>query len=336
LRLKHLELHGFKTFASRSEFVFPTGITAIVGPNGSGKSNIADGLRWVLGEQSFSVLRAKKSEDLIFAGGEGRPRAGMAEVYLTFDNADGFFPIEFSEVTIGRRAYRDGENEYLLNGNKVRLRDITELLAQTGLARRTYTVIGQGLIDTALSLRPEERRALFEEAAGISLYQSKRADALRRLEETQRNLERVKDILAEIGPRVRQLERQARRAEDYTRLSVELRDMQRVSFGYHWGRMQDELREAKETAKSREAQVEQRRDELADFATRLDALRRKQLEARAQVSEWQRESSAIHTQSESLQRHVAVLSERARLLQQQAEDVRADLDPLEAQIASQA
>ena len=236
MRLKHLELHGFKTFASRSEFVFPTGITAVVGPNGSGKSNLADAVRWVLGEQSFSTLRAKKTEDLIFAGGEGRARSGMAQAYITLDNSDGLFPIEFSEVTIGRRAYRDGDNEYLLNGSKVRLRDVTELLAQTGLARRTYAVIGQGLIDQALSLRAEERRALFEEAAGISLYQHKREEALRRLEETQRNLERVKDILAEIGPRVRQLERQARRSEDYARLSSELHEMQRTWFGFQWGR----------------------------------------------------------------------------------------------------
>lgn len=336
MRLKHLELHGFKTFASRTEFIFPTGITAIVGPNGSGKSNVADSVRWVLGEQSFSVLRAKKSEDLIFAGGEGRPRSGMAEVYLTFDNSDGFFPIEFSEVTIGRRAYRDGENEYLLNGNKVRLRDITELLSQTGLARRTYTVIGQGLIDTALSLRPEERRALFEEAAGISLYQSKRADALRRLEETQRNLDRVKDILAEIGPRVRQLERQARRAEDYTRLSAELHDMQRIWFGYHWGRMQDALREAKDSTQMQEAQVEQRRVDLAAHGAQLETLRRRQLELRTQLSAWQREASGLHTQAEARQRELAVLTERARLLQSQADDARAEIAPLETQIERQA
>ncbi len=335
MRLKHLELHGFKSFAARVGFVFPTGITAIVGPNGSGKSNLADAVRWALGEQSFSVLRAKKTEDLIFAGGEGRARSGMAEVYLTLDNSDGFFPIEFSEVTIGRRAYRDGENEYLLNGSKVRLRDITELLAQTGLARRTYTVIGQGLIDQALSLRAEERRALFEEAAGISLYQQKREDALRRLDETQRNLERVKDILAEIGPRVRQLDRQARRAEDYIRLSAELHDMQRTWFGFDWGRMQDALREARERSQALAAQVDQRRAALAAAGARLETLRRRQLDLRAQLGDWHGESGGLHAQAESLQRELAVLSERARLLQQQADDARADLAPLEAQIAAQ-
>ncbi|HJW84400.1 MAG TPA: AAA family ATPase, partial [Anaerolineae bacterium] len=336
MRLKHLELHGFKTFATRSEFVFPTGITAIVGPNGSGKSNIADAMRWVLGEQSFSTLRAKKTEDLVFAGGEGRARSGMAEAYLTLDNSDGFFPIDFSEVTIGRRAYRDGENEYLLNGSKVRLRDIAELLAQSGLARRTYTVVGQGLIDQALSLRAEERRALFEEAAGISLYRAKREDALRRLDETQRNLERVKDILAEIGPRVRQLERQARRAQDYARLAAELHEMQRTWFGYQWGRMHSTLREAKASAQAQASQREQRRAELVAAGAQLETLRRRQLDLRAQLSEWHRESSGLHAQAEALQRELAVLSERARLLQQQADDARADMAPLELQIAAQA
>jgi chromosome segregation protein len=238
MRLKHLELQGFKTFASKTEFVFPTGVTAIVGPNGSGKSNVADALRWALGEQVFSALRAKRTEDLIFAGGEGRPRAGMAEVYLTLDNSDGFFPVEFNEVVVGRRAYRDGENEYLLNGSKVRLRDVSELLAKTGLARRTYTVIGQGMVDQALALNSDERRALFEEAAGISLYRHKREDALKKLDETRRNLERVRDIVAEIGPRVRQLERQAQRARDYARLTTELHDMERTWYGYHWGKGQ--------------------------------------------------------------------------------------------------
>ncbi len=335
MRLKHLELHGFKTFATRSEFVFPTGITAIVGPNGSGKSNIADAIRWVLGEQSFSTLRAKKTEDLIFAGGEGRARSGMAEAFLTLDNSDGFFPIEFSEVTIGRRAYRDGDNEYLLNGNKVRLRDILELLSQTGLARRTYTVVGQGLIDQALSLRAEERRALFEEAAGISLYQHKRDDTLRRLDETQRNLERVQDILAEIGPRVRQLERQARRAQDYGRLSAELHALQRTWFGYHWGRLQAALREAKDVSEAQEQQVAERRIELEQAGARLDTLRRQQLELRVQLGEWQRAAGGLHTQIEALQRQLAVLSERARLIDQQAADARADLAPLEQQIAAQ-
>jgi len=177
MRLKYLTLNGYKTFASKTQFEFGDGITCIIGPNGSGKSNIADGIRWALGEQQFSLLRGKKTDDMIFSGSARRPRASMAEVILTFDNSDGFFPIAFSEIEIGRRAYRDGANEYVLNGNRVRLRDVSDLLAHSGLAERTYTVIGQGLVDEALAQKPEERRALFEEAAGIAAYRDRRAPA---------------------------------------------------------------------------------------------------------------------------------------------------------------
>ena len=159
-RLKQLELHGYKTFASRTQFQFPGRITAVVGPNGSGKSNIADSLRWVLGEQSYSLLRGRKTEDMIFAGSEFRPRAGMASAAIVFDNEGGWLPIDFTEVEIPRRAYRDGNNEYLLNGQRVRLKEISELLAQSGLAERTYTIIGQGLVDAALedTLAQHERQ----------------------------------------------------------------------------------------------------------------------------------------------------------------------------------
>ena len=186
--LKQLVLHGYKTFASRTEFVFDAGVTAVIGPNGSGKSNIADALRWVLGEQSYSTLRGKRTEDMIFSGSEQRPRMGMAHVSLVLDNSTGWLPIDFSEVEISRRAYRSGENEYFLNGNRVRLRDITELLGSSGLSERTYSIIGQGLVDQALSQRPEERRKLFEEAAGITVYQSKRDQAAQKLAEAAGNL----------------------------------------------------------------------------------------------------------------------------------------------------
>ena len=336
MRLKHLEMQGFKTFATKTEFVFPTGVTAVVGPNGSGKSNVADGLRWVLGEQTFSALRAKRTEDLIFAGGDGRPRAGMAEVYLTLDNSDGFFPIDFNEVVVGRRAYRDGENEYLLNGSKVRLRDISELLAKTGLARRTYTVIGQGMVDQALAINSDERRALFEEAAGISLYRHKREDALKKLDETRRNLERVRDIVAEIGPRVRQLERQAQRARDYARLSGELHDMERTWFGYHWGKGQIALSEAKAAVEAQTALLTTRRAEMGRYNDRIEAIRRQHFDLRTQLADWQRAANGLHAQVEALQRQLAVLEERARSMQQQIDQTQIDQSALEAQLIEQA
>src|SRR5512141_3305112 len=241
MHFKRLEIQGFKTFATRTVFEFRPGITAVVGPNGSGKSNIADAIRWVLGEQSYSLLRGKKTEDMIFSGSEQRPRAGMASATITFDNSDGWLPIDFSEVAITRRAYRDGQNEYLLNGQKVRLKEIAELLGRSGLAERTYTIIGQGLVDAALSLKPEERRKLFEEAAGIGLYRSRREESLTRLDTTRRNLERVLDILSELEPRLGSLERQAKRAMDYERIRADLRVLMRDWYGYHWHKAQQDV-----------------------------------------------------------------------------------------------
>ncbi len=250
-RLKSLELHGYKTFANRTYFGFAETVTAIVGPNGSGKSNIADSLRWVLGEQSYSLLRGRKTEDMIFAGSESRSRAGMASATITFDNSDGWLPIDFSEVAITRRAYRDGQNEYLINGQRVRLKNVSEMLAESGLAERTYTVIGQGLVDVALSLKADERRRLFEEAAGIGLHRSRREEALRRLDATRRNLERVEDILAELKPRLSSLERQARRAQEYEQVRVDLQVLLREWYGYHWHEAQKEQTQAQRASKSK-------------------------------------------------------------------------------------
>src|SRR5512142_2686895 len=255
LRLKSLDLHGYKTFATRTAFEFAGGITAIVGPNGSGKSNIADALRWVLGEQSYSLLRGKKTEDMIFAGSEHRPRSGMASAEIMFDNSANWLPVDFAEVGITRRAYRDGHNDYLLNGQHVRLRDMNELLAASGLSERTYTIVGQGLVDASLALKADERRRLFEEAAGVGLYRVRREEAIKRLETTQRNLERVQDILAELEPRLKTLERQARRAKEYGAAQADLRAILREWYGYHWHKGQQQLQDAQVQAKSAQDKV---------------------------------------------------------------------------------
>ncbi len=260
LSLKSLELHGYKTFAAKFNFEFAEGITAIVGPNGSGKSNIADALRWVLGEQSFSLLRAKKTEDMIFAGSENRPRAGMASATVTFDNENKWLPVDFSEVGLSRRAYRDGRNEYLLNGQHVRLKDINELLAQSGLSERTYTILGQGLVDASLALKADERRKLFEEAAGIGLYRSRREETLRRLETTRRNLDRVLDILAELEPRLKSLERQASRAQEYAQIQSDLRVLLLEWYGYHWHLAQQNLAQSMDTARKQEIRLAEARE----------------------------------------------------------------------------
>lgn len=313
-RLKSFELHGYKTFASRNEFLFSDGITAIVGPNGSGKSNIADALRWVLGEQSFGLLRAKKTEDMIFSGSENRPRAGMASATVVFDNSDGWLPIDFSEVGITRRAYRDGDNEYLLNGQRVRLKDVSEILAKSGLAERTYTIIGQGLVDAALSLRAEERRRLFEEAAGIGLHRARREESLKRLETTRRNLERVHDILAELQPRLRSLERQAKRAQEYDQMRSDLKVVLREWYGYHWHKAQAELVEAQATAKKQEDELTRVQSSQLDLDQKLSVYRAQIDELRLKLNEWHQQLTDLHQQRERLSREQAVNSERSRSL----------------------
>ncbi len=330
VRLKGLELIGYKTFATKTTFEFAPTITAIVGPNGSGKSNIADAIRWVLGEQAYSLLRGKKTEDMIFSGSEARSRAGMASATITFDNSGGWLPIDFNEVTVGRRAYRDGQNEYLINGQRVRLRDVGELLAESGLAERTYTVIGQGLVDAVLALRAEERRELFEEAAGIGLYRSRREEAVRRLESTRRNLERVQDILAELRPRLRSLERQAQRARDYRQVKRDLQSSLRLLYGFHWNRMQSVVRDARRAAleegKKREILLQKQQavdEELKSTRERIATLRER-------LQGWSGEASTLFERREELGRHSAVVRERIRWLGEQREMLQSEVDSLEA------
>src|SRR5919106_1171371 len=260
LRLKSLELQGYKTFATRTTFEFAGGITAIVGPNGSGKSNIVDALRWVLGEQSYALLRGKKTEDMIFNGSEHRPRASMASAHIVFDNTTGWLPVDFTEVGMTRRAYRDGHNEYL---------------AASGLAERTYTILGQGLVDASLALKADERRRLFEEAAGVGLYRVRREEAIRRLENTTRNLERVLDIMSELEPRLRSLERQAKRAIEYTRAQADLKVILREWYGYHWHRAQQELTESREMVRAQEARVREAREIHAKAQAEYNTFREK-------------------------------------------------------------
>ncbi len=314
LRLKSLDLHGYKTFAAKTTFEFAEGITAIVGPNGSGKSNIADAIRWVLGEQTYSLLRAKKTEDMIFAGSEQRPRAGMASAKVTFDNSDGWLPVDFSEVALARRAYRDGRNEYVLNSQQVRLKDINELLAQSGLSERTYTILGQGLVDASLALKADERRRLFEEAAGIGLYRARREEALRRLETTRRNLDRVLDILAELEPRLKSLERQATRAQEYNQVQVDLRVLLREWYGFHWHRAQRELTETIDLAHTQETKLAEARHAYQNIRQSYTAFRDHLNGLRSRLNSWHRQSAQLHDSREGSSRDLAVLDERQRSL----------------------
>lgn len=329
--IKRVVIQGFKTFAKRTEFVFDPGVTAIVGPNGSGKSNVVDAIRWCLGEQSFSLLRSKKTSDVIFSGSDQKARLGMAQVSITLDNSQGELPVDFAEIEVTRRAYRDGDNEYLLNGQRVRLQDITDLLAQTGLGRRTYALIGQGLIDKVLSLAPEELRGLFEEAAGITGYQNKRATTIRRLDAAQQNLTRVQDILSELTPRLGYLRKQAERANERTQLANDLRAMLREWYGYHWHTTMAELGRSHGVAEQLKQSVENNRQKLTQLAQRIEQIRAQQGQLRAQVGELHRSSSSLHRDAEQITRELAVGQERLRQLHARQEEAHRELAPLRLQ-----
>lgn len=240
--LKKLEISGFKSFAAKTTLDFgygekkgkSRGVTAVVGPNGSGKSNIADALRWVMGEQSMKNLRGKKSEDIIFAGSGKKARLGSARVLLSLDNSDKKIPIEFDEVSISRKIFRSGESEYLINNSRVRLQDVTDLLAKAGIGKESYAVINQGMADSILSSSPVERRIVIEDAAGVKQYQIKKERSLRKLESTRENLIRVKGIVEEIRPHIKTLKRQADKAAQGEGVAVKLREKQTQLFSYIW------------------------------------------------------------------------------------------------------
>jgi chromosome segregation protein len=221
--LKSIEIRGFKSFADKTELNFQKGVTAVVGPNGSGKSNISDAVRWVLGEQSVRSLRGDKMEDVIFAGTQFRKPVGLAQVSLTLDNADSELEIDYSDVTISRRLYRSGESEYLINNAVCRLKDVQALFMDTGIGKEGYSIIGQGKIDAILSGKPEERRKLLEEAAGIVKYKTRKEEAERKLENTEQNLIRINDILDTYEERLEPLEKESEKAKSFLKLSEELK-----------------------------------------------------------------------------------------------------------------
>ncbi|HEX5836847.1 MAG TPA: chromosome segregation protein SMC, partial [Anaerolineales bacterium] len=253
-------------------------------------------------------------------------RASMASAHIVFDNTTGWLPVDFTEVGMTRRAYRDGHNDYLLNDQQVRLRDLNELLAASGLSERTYTILGQGLVDASLALKADERRKLFEEAAGVGLYRVRREEALKRLETTMRNLERVLDIMSELEPRLRSLERQAKRANEYLRAQADLKVILREWYGYHWHRAQQELTESREVVRGQEARVNEARELHAKAQEAYNAFRERFSGLRSQLNAWHRQSAELHNQREEVSRELAVMEERRRSLLTAQSSVLADTD----------
>src|SRR5215468_420761 len=221
--LRSLTLKGFKSFADATTLTFEPGVSVVVGPNGSGKSNVVDAIAWVLGAQAPSAVRSQRMDDVIFAGTAKRPALGRAEVSLTIDNSAGLLPIEFSEVTLTRTLFRSGDSEYAINGVPCRLLDIQDLLSDTGVGRQQHVIISQGQIDAVLNARPEDRRLIIEEAAGVLKFRRRKEKAERRLDATEASLMRVQDLLREVRRQLRPLERQAEAARRHGDLVTELR-----------------------------------------------------------------------------------------------------------------
>lgn len=284
MHLKRIELQGFKTFAKKTVVEFPEpeknkkAITVVVGPNGSGKSNLADAIRWCLGEQSMKQLRGKKSEDIIFSGSKGKSRSGFAEVVMVFDNVDDSFPVEFAEVAISRRLYRDGNSEYLLNGKSVRLQDIQLLLAEGGIGQRSYSVIGQGMIDHVLTSSPEERKVFFDDAMGVRGFQIKRHQALNKLSRSEDNLAEVERILDEIEPRLRILKRQVKRLEEREEVEERLKAVQADYYAVILNDLTKEANDARaieakynDQISTKEAEIKTLDEKLAELEKKIKA-----------------------------------------------------------------
>lgn len=270
--LKSIEVHGFKSFANKLIFEFHNGITGIVGPNGSGKSNVADAVRWVLGEQSAKQLRGANMQDVIFSGTEMRQPQSYAYVALTIANEDHQLALPYEEVQVARRVYRSGESEYLLNGTTCRLKDVQELFFDTGIGKEGYSIIGQGQIDRILSGKPEERRELFDEAAGIVKYKKRKMAAEKNLAAESQNLLRVQDILAELEKQIGPLEAQSRKAREYLNLKEELKNSEIALFRMDYESLQNEIEEIRQNAENTSRELEQAKAEKEKSRSQYDEI----------------------------------------------------------------
>jgi chromosome segregation protein len=351
--LKRLDVMGFKSFAERISVEFVPGVTAVVGPNGSGKSNIIDAVRWVLGEQSAKSLRGSKMEDVIFAGSDSRKPLNIAEVTLTLDNQDGALPIEYSEISVTRRVYRSGDSEYLLNKQPCRLKDIIELFIDSGLGKEAFSIISQGKVEEILNSKPEERRIIFEEAAGVLKYKKRKKKAEAKLDETQENLNRVNDILHELEGQVEPLKIQASMAKDYLEKKEELEKFE-VALTVHeieelhkqWKLFSEKFElhgkeemEMSSNIQKREAVLEQTRDKITALDESITQLQEvllstseelEKLEGRKQVLQERKKNSS--TNKAQLQTNIEEITIKIEQLQTEKEKARIDFQKIETQV----
>ncbi len=329
MRIRSVEITGFKSFGERTVLAFEGGVSAIVGPNGCGKSNVVDAIRWVMGEQNPRHLRGRMMDDVIFAGTESKPAVGMAEVTMTLDNSDGLAPgiyRDFSEIQVTRRLYRSGESEYLLNRAPCRLRDITDFFMDTGVGTRGYTIVEQGRVAEVVSTKPEERRFIFEEAAGIGKYRQRRRETESKLRATEQNLLRVTDILSELRRQIASLERMSRRANQYKKLRARARDLELVVASEEYGRYADKLGSA-------ERELGQLRTEgfdldarIARADSRVEDSRRAHLERERAMQKTSEDLFELRSQIQSIESRIEYQRRERASLQKLAEERAAEVE----------
>jgi len=330
--LTRLEIQGFKSFAPRTAFEIGAGITTIVGPNGVGKSNVADALRWVLGETSGRLLRARKLEDVIFGGSSRRAAANTAEVTITLDNSDRWLPLDFAEVAITRRGRRSGDSDYFINRKRVRLKDITDLFLRANASHSSYAIIGQGLVETILNLRPEERRFLLEEAADVQRYRLKIEEAQDRLTATRANMERAQFLVDEIAPRLSQLERQARRAARHGELSQELTDALRASYGHLWQEGRDALATARQTLDRCQQEQARAEAEIKTWDEQLAAVREGLARRRSAIADRTFQRQRLNEQVSRLQGRIAIAHQQHSGVIGRRQQLKLELDAFEKEM----
>ena len=345
--LKNIEVQGFKSFAQKINFEFHNGITGIVGPNGSGKSNVGDAVRWVLGEQSAKQLRGGNMQDVIFSGTELRKPLSFASVAITLDNSDHKLPVDFEEVTVTRRLYRSGESEYRINGSSCRLKDINEMFYDTGIGKEGYSIIGQGQIDKILSGKPEERRELFDEAAGIVKFKRRKNTTLKKLEEEQQNLVRVTDILSELTKQLEPLERQSETAKIYLAKRDNLKELDINMFLLEYEHTGNLIRELEEKTRIAENQLKEAQDTysrtkdeyerlekiLEELNERMEALREESRDRAIRKQQLSGEINVLHEQILAGEQNDSHYRSRLLAVQEDTEKKSADQKALEEQKA---